>query len=214
MKRFVLVRLDDALPHAEALLSTIKGKRKEKASRFVRVEDQVRSAIAGMLINVYAGRGETKLNDHGRPYFPDGPWFSVSHGGDLIGIYVADEMVGFDVEAIDRCDTKIIPAAFTEEEAARIETQKDFAYAWTRKEAMAKCLGVGIEMPRRFGVSPFREGQYAYRAQLYFVKSMEFEGHVLCLCQRKSDEFPEMEIVSAEELIANYRFERRTKSRT
>ena len=204
MDRFVLVRLDKALRIKDALLSVLSGPRKEKAMRYVQEADQVRSALGTLLIGAYAGKGELSYNEYGKPYLPEGPYFSISHGGSFICIYVSDEEVGVDVESVDRCEVKLAKAAMTTEEAKEIHDKRSMALAWTRKEAIAKCLGTGIEKPRTYGVAQVGVNQYTYRGETYFTKSIELDRHVLCLCNKSGRGFPPLEKVTVEALLRLY----------
>ncbi len=201
MTKVYLVRLSQALSLREALLDSLSGSRKEKALRFLREEDQVRSALGSLLIRRYAGTGDVLVGPKGKPYLERGSFFNLSHAGDFVGIAIADEEVGFDVEDVSRCDLKIVRAAFTAEEANAIHDKMSFAYAWTRKEAVAKCLGDGIWRPRESGLHDLGDGRYEYEDKAYFTRSQELDGHVLTIATQK--EAPELlpEIVSASELL-------------
>ena len=183
MDRLLVVRLSEALPLKEKLLSVVAEPRKEKAMRYVKEADQVRSLVGSCLIERYVGVGRIVLQPHGKPFMPGGPEFSLSHAGDFIGIYISDDVVGLDIESISRCELSLIPAAFTQEEANTITDQATFAFAWTRKEAVTKCLGRGIESPAKNGLSLIRDGIYAYQAQEYAVKSFLFEDHAFALAR-------------------------------
>ena len=72
--------------------------RKEKALRYRKEEDQVRSAVASLLMGTVGELDSLQIAPGGKPFFSDGPFFNVSHGGEFIGIYVADAPVGLDIE--------------------------------------------------------------------------------------------------------------------
>ena len=82
--------------------------------------------------------------------------FNLSHSGGLALVAVGwDREVGVDVERIE--PRRNLPAlarqALSAEEAERIETLPEderlsaFHAAWTRREAAAKCLGIGLGAP-------------------------------------------------------------------
>lgn len=121
---------DDGLPPAErdraAKLLSDKARRRWVASRW---------ALRGVLAR-YTGREpaevELRFGERGKPMLagPDTPLrFNLSHSGELALIAVATEReVGVDVQTIGAK-----PAEFYAE--------------WTRREAVAKCHGVGLWAP-------------------------------------------------------------------
>lgn len=91
---------------------------------------------------------------HGRPRLEgDGISFSVSHSGDRVVVaFMRDAMVGVDVEALDRslqvgllADTVLAPS-----ERACLADAPDrtraFLTCWTRKEAVVKATGIGLDV--------------------------------------------------------------------
>ena len=75
--------------------------------------------------------------------------FSLSHGGDLVLVGLAETPVGVDVEAVPDEDvaadlrTRLHPAEQREIEAAE-HLDEAFARVWTRKEAYLKGTGTGL----------------------------------------------------------------------
>ena len=201
MVRVYVVRLTDALPLRDRLLGALSGKRKEKALRVLRAEDQVRSALGTLLIRKFAGEGEVLLGENGKPYLNRGRHFNLSHAGRFVGIAVSDGKVGFDIEDVNRCDLKIVPAAFTPDEAERIHDQESCAFAWTRKEAVAKCTGEGLYRPRSSGLTPLGENRYEYEGKAFFIQSRLFENHVVTVASQKEMPFFDIEVILAEELL-------------
>lgn len=98
---------------------------------------------------------ELGQGDSGKPRLPDEErlHFNLSHSGDLVAVAVTlDREVGIDVERIDpgRDVLKLAPRALAPAEADAVaaaapETRSLlFHQAWARREAVAKCLGVGL----------------------------------------------------------------------
>lgn len=85
-------------------------------------------------------------NKWGKPSFEKTPniHFNISHAGDCICVVVLDEPIGIDIEKINRKilnQNKIEKKLFSPEES---ESEKDFNFIWTRKEALAKLLGKSV----------------------------------------------------------------------
>lgn len=98
---------------------------------------------------------ELEQDDNGKPRLPgeERLRFNLSHSGDLVAVAVAlDREVGIDVERIDpgRDVLKLAPRALAPEDAVAVAAAPPedqsllFHQAWARREAVAKCLGVGL----------------------------------------------------------------------
>jgi len=92
----------------------------------------------------------------GKPFWPGGPEFSLSHAGDCVVVAVCpDSPLGVDVEPRRRLpDADAIVRQFfapEEQHAYRQHAPADrelaFLTAWTRKEAYVKALGDGLSVP-------------------------------------------------------------------
>lgn len=100
-----------------------------------------------------------RLGPHGKPELDLDPaplHFNLSHSGDLAVIALsAEREVGIDVERIvpDRRFAELARIGLAQEsaEAVSVAPPKDrarlFYAAWTRREAIVKCLGVGLGGP-------------------------------------------------------------------
>ena len=92
-----------------------------------------------------------RYNEHGKPFFEDGPFFSISHCKEAIAVVVAEEPVGIDVESIRKADDSLIERVMNESEKEQLDgvegIQKDrlFTRLWTQKEAVVKALGTGLQ---------------------------------------------------------------------
>ena len=111
--------------------------------------DALRAAAAQLL------REQLGISDYaaipreasGKPYLPDGPFFSLSHSGSLAVLLISDTRCGVDVEPVARTVPPHIRARLlTPEEAA---VPRAFAWFWTRKEAAMKLDGRGTLLPAR-----------------------------------------------------------------
>lgn len=84
----------------------------------------------------------------GKPYLPSCPLhFSISHSGDVVYCAVAHVPVGVDVERIRSLPYKVMARNRTPLEKMWLYNRPDddFFTLWTRKEAVVKALGVGLQ---------------------------------------------------------------------
>lgn len=199
--KLYLARVADFSSNLDVLLSTLDEPAKEKALRYRQSSDQVRSALASRLVREKVGEGTIVLGPQGKPSIPGQAPYNISHSFDWVGVCVHDEEVGFDVEQIARCDLSIAKAAFTPEERRFIKDQTSFAQSWTRKEAVAKCLGRGLEQPRSVGATKLGEGIYLYHDDVFYTKEWLNDGYSFTVASRKPIEEIEVFIVGPDELL-------------
>ncbi len=108
-------------------------------------------------------------NEHGKPSFTPSlihsftPYFSISHCKEGIAVAIDDQPIGIDIEAIRHADEDLIVRTMNEVEQSQItknevnralaaenhqspiESARAFTRLWTRKEAVLKLNGTGIE---------------------------------------------------------------------
>ncbi|MDA1310080.1 MAG: 4'-phosphopantetheinyl transferase superfamily protein [Proteobacteria bacterium] len=122
-----------------------------------RPETPERAAAYGLLDRMLRDVGPITVadlikDDLGRPYCPSRPGLSVSvaHTDGAVAAAVSTEgRVGIDVEAATLYDPIVGDLVLTPAQRASIESAEKpddlFLRLWTRKEAIGKALGVGIE---------------------------------------------------------------------
>ncbi|MBQ7243874.1 MAG: 4'-phosphopantetheinyl transferase superfamily protein [Bacilli bacterium] len=201
MTKVVLADVQDGVTKGEALFSALDDVARQKALRYLRKEDQVRSALASLLIRKEVGDGLIRNGPFGKPFIEGKASFNVSHSQNWVGICVDNEEIGFDLEWIPRCDLSIARVAFTEEERTLIVDRGSFAYAWTRKEAVAKCLGRGIESPSSVGVSSLNENDCSYKGERYFLAQWEQGEYVFCVAKKTPVTLEPISVVDVASLI-------------
>ncbi|MGA0557671.1 4'-phosphopantetheinyl transferase family protein [Larkinella sp. VNQ87] len=149
-----LSRFEAFVPHLAACLSPAE---RARADRFVRPFDQARYVVGrGLLRQLLAGFTQQKpatvvfKPDAGKPSLAhaEGPAFNVSHSGDWIVYAFDSQPVGIDVEQVNPSftHTDIVHSHFTlaEQQVVR-ENPAHFYTLWTRKEALLKALGRGLD---------------------------------------------------------------------
>ena len=91
-------------------------------------------------------------NKYGKPYI-DGMYFNISHSNNMIAIAISDNEVGIDIEAesnfIRQLDSKYFSKWLSENELIEFNLANDklhfLAKTWTKKEAILKFKGIGIQ---------------------------------------------------------------------
>jgi 4'-phosphopantetheinyl transferase len=94
-----------------------------------------------------------ELDCNKKPYLPSHPhlFFNISHAGDYAVIAIDTHSIGVDIELLDRhLDIiEIMPHIFSIGEIGFVLNADDIKYAfykfWTRKEAIVKAIGKGID---------------------------------------------------------------------
>lgn len=131
------------------LLALVPPLRSAYAMRYKHLLGQWTALKAWEMVNELSGwDGEWEVDDRGKPYIADGPYFSISHCKQGVAAAVDGRPIGIDIESIRRVDEALIAHTMNAEERAYIHGSKDVAVAftqlWTRKEAVLKCWGTGI----------------------------------------------------------------------
>lgn len=114
-------------------------------------------AILKFVLSAYTQLDITTINIdyhfNKKPFLSSHPWlfFNISHSEDLAVIAISRNKVGIDVEYIfkDFDFSSLLPDIFDSNEALAIENAVNvnhtFYKLWTRKEALVKAVGTGID---------------------------------------------------------------------
>jgi len=149
---------------APALVSLLDDHERVRLARLRRPADRARYLAAHALVRLVlaplAGTAAGALTfdrtcrcgaPHGKPVLPDGPGFSLSHAGELVGVAVrVDGPVGLDVEQVRHVADLDALAEHVRSPAERARGGLDpaaFFRTWTRKEALVKATGDGLTAP-------------------------------------------------------------------
>ncbi len=148
-------------------------------------------------IEKHYGISEDKLelvHEYGRkPYFASHPYihFSISHSGDIWGVVFSDKEVGLDIQYPNPSvvQEKIAKRYFHPDEYKAFLDGEDFYYIWTRKEAVCKLFGYGIDT--RF--SKINTYAQEFESSTFAVKTV----------MPISDNFPYYSIASGADFVYN-----------
>jgi len=152
----------DELAQAEGFSSEASRRRYVVARGALRV-------FLGELLGEPPGSVRIEVGPGGKPRLAGarrpGLHFNVSHSGDLALICIADREVGIDLEAVRPIPSALAiarrrfapaEARFVEEgEAADVDRR--FLTCWTRKEALVKAVGTGLDVDLRGFIVPLAE---------------------------------------------------------
>ncbi|MEU3774622.1 4'-phosphopantetheinyl transferase superfamily protein [Streptomyces sp. NPDC032472] len=160
-----LARVAPGLAHAERHAGVLSAAERARMARFAVAADRDRYLTAHVALRILLGRRLGQRPEdvpithaacagcggpHGRPVVPGNPvHFSLSHAGEFFVIAFSEHAaVGVDVE---RVPPSALPGALHPEEEAELallapaDRPAAFARAWTRKEAVLKALGTGLQ---------------------------------------------------------------------
>ncbi|MET8249199.1 4'-phosphopantetheinyl transferase superfamily protein [Streptomyces sp. NPDC005202] len=151
----------DQVPESLAVL--LDGRDRVRRRRILREADRNRAlaawVLARLVLGEKLGRDPAALSfdrtcahcgdpGHGKPVVKSadsGLDFSLSHAGGLAVVAVSDRTVGLDIEDAT-AGVQPLDGALTEQERATCSDYADFARLWTRKEAVLKAVGKGLEI--------------------------------------------------------------------
>lgn len=181
----------DALPpFAEAQVG-MPARRRQALRAFARHEDKLRCVAGWLLLSAVLGPAAAGIHygRYGKPFLPDGPYFSLSHSGRYVILAVAPMPVGADVEVICQGEDYMVLAAHAlhPDEQAFLSMQPEaqtFFDIWTLKESWLKLKGVGLNVaPADFAVSmdcaaPYIRG----RTDIHFRLYHQLPGYSVAIC--------------------------------
>lgn len=178
----------DFKEHMDRLLPSLPSARQQRIHRAPSEEKKLQNLCAGLLLRSLAGERDIVYGEHGKPTLPDGPFFSLSHAGNLAVLAVSDAPVGVDVEKPRPVRDAVARRYFQAEELVWMEHDplSRFFFLWTRKEAVLKCCGRGLSLdPGSFSVLP--DTTPTVDGMLCHLVTTEYKGHTLSLATAGED---------------------------
>ena len=180
MRVNVFDRMDECTElEVQRMLPLVSAQRREQALKFKHTFGQYCCLKSWLmlqdLVEIPKYRDiDFRYNEHGKPYWENGPYFSISHCKQGIAVAIDDQPIGIDIEGIRHADEDLIARTMNEEERLRIKELgiREFTRLWTRKEAVVKAQGVGIQSfeqlqhimskSRDLEISTFEKENYIY----------------------------------------------------
>ena len=180
MRVNVFDRMDECTElEVQRMLPLVSAQRREQALRYKHTFGQYCCLKSWLMLQDLVEIPEYRdidfrYNEHGKPYWENGPYFSISHCKQGIAVAIDDQPIGIDIEGIRHADEDLIARTMNEEERLRIKELgiREFTRLWTRKEAVVKAQGVGIQSfeqlqhiiskSRDLEISTFEKENYIY----------------------------------------------------
>ena len=166
------------------ILSCLDEDRIKKGKRYLNKNDQLLSFGAGYLIKKYIGKTEIFNSKNGKLYAKDGPFFNVSHSGNLAIIALSeDREIGVDIQLIKEND--INPIQYVSEENYPIN---EMFQIWSNKESLIKCLGSNMSIIKEVPGLPLT-GNREYLKEDFYTHSIIFEGYSISVTLKGKEPF-------------------------
>ena len=158
---------------------------KEKIDKKKLREDKNRTLAGAFLLKTGLEKmgldSQTKIysSEKGKPYI-DGVFFNISHSADMAVCAFGTSEIGVDIEKIKPISDRLMEKFALPSERAKISAAKQIIRLWTRKEALAKCIGTGLG-EEIFGTD-LSEDIVRCNGMTYRLKSFEIGEYMLSVC--------------------------------
>lgn len=174
--------------HFNEVLNYVEASRRDRALKYLKEEDKLRSLASSYLMKKYLGDVEIKENKNGKPYIEGGPFFNVSHSGEyaVLAIHPSKE-VGVDIEHIDPTRVDAIKYTLSEEEKKETDTTTFFRM-WSNKESLIKCIGSSMNDIKKVSGLPLSGGRI-FNNKKYFTKSLQVKDYSLSITVDGGEDF-------------------------
>ncbi|MGN0394720.1 MAG: 4'-phosphopantetheinyl transferase family protein [Coprococcus sp.] len=128
-------------------------------------------------------------NEHGKPYMPDYKdiYFSISHSDYMVSVMLDDNPCGIDIEHTRDFSQAVVKRIFNEHDKKlienvmnydKIEAQYIFTEIWTRKEAIGKLSGKGLDFTDDFQLNEL-DNEYLEKNNIYVRTDRMEDGFVV-----------------------------------
>jgi 4'-phosphopantetheinyl transferase len=141
--------------HTERILKSLPVEVTNEVIRFRNHEDRRLKLFSRLIVKKYHEDLKSKflwsnreISGGGKPFYPGGKKFNISHSGSIVAVAFSDNEIGLDIEKCADFDTTAVLEYFHAEEKKFIADSTNpgdaFFTVWTRKEAYLKAKGIGI----------------------------------------------------------------------
>ena len=185
--KLLIVDINLANQYHHFLLKVLSDEQKEKAFRFKNEKDQMRCLLSSYLMSQLS-KEDLQRNLTGKPYYPNGPFFNISHSGKYVIMAIANEEVGVDIEEDIEKNMDILLRIFNEAEAKMIKEHADFYYLWCAKESLIKCMGSSVSKIKEVPSLPLN-GLKTFKGVDYQCQTFIYDKHIVSLTKMGKDPF-------------------------
>ena len=185
--KLLIADIDLANTYHRHLLKSINEEQKEKALRFKNDKDQRRSLISSFLVNQLS-KEKLQKNPMGKPYYPNGPYFNISHSGRYVVMAIANQEIGVDIEENVEKQIDVLLKLFNEAEVKMIKEHADFYYLWCAKESLIKCMGSSIGKIKEVPSLPLN-GLKIYKEVDYQCQTFIYDKHIISITKMGKEPF-------------------------
>ena len=128
------------------------------------------------------------INDNGKPYLINGPFFNISHSGEYV-IFASHQSrdVGVDIEKIDENKLDGIRYVLDQDEEKERDINTLFQI-WSNKESIIKCLSTNLEDIKKIKGLPL-EGIRNIDGEDCYSKSIVYNGYSLSVTLKGKEPF-------------------------
>ena len=179
--------------YAERILPLLPEQRR---AAYARSRSKLTLGAGLLLSSVLNVRRDEDLifGQYGKPLLAKGaPHFSLSHSGEHVLLGVSDDLIGVDMERVDRK----VPEAVQKRVCLPQERGLDSLQVFTRKECAMKLTGLGFTLPLQ---QIDTTADYPWHGESYRFFTMERDGYLLSVLTSE-DELPELQRLTPEELL-------------
>ena len=185
--KLLIANIDLANTYHHHIIKNISEEQKEKALRFKDDKDQRRSLISSYLVNQLS-KEELQKNPMGKPFYPNGPYFNISHSGRYVIMAIANKEVGVDIEENVEKQIDVLLKLFNEAEVKMIKEHADFYYLWCAKESLIKCMGSSIGKIKEVPSLPLN-GLKTYKEVDYQCQTFIYDKHIISITKMGKEPF-------------------------
>jgi 4'-phosphopantetheinyl transferase len=139
----------------EGILKSLPVEVSKEVIRFQNHEDRRLKLFSKLIVQKYHKFLNEKFSwsswqtsEGGKPFYPGGKKFNISHSGSFVAVAFSDNEIGLDIEICTDFDiTTVIDYLHVKEKKFIADSNNPcdaFFTVWTRKEAYLKAKGIGI----------------------------------------------------------------------
>jgi phosphopantetheinyl transferase len=186
-----ILSTDEIKNNLEYLLNYVDANRLARFNKYRLENDKLLTLGAGYFIKKYVG-DDIFYNNYKKPY-SNNIFFNISHSFNFVVFIMSNKECGIDIEKVSEASKEMSLYMFNE----KIKNNEDFIYHFTLKEALLKCIGLGLNISNIKDV-PSKEGLVIYQNNDYYLKSILFLDYYISVCINDNTDF---DISITEEVI-------------